>query len=971
MQAPAPDFRMLFEAVPGLYLVLDRHLVIVAVSDAYARATKTHRDDILGKGLFEIFPDNPDDPGADGVRNLRASLQYVLQSGAADAMPLQKYDIRKPDAEGGGFEARYWSPLNTPVSGPDGELAYIIHRVQDVTDFVRLKQQGVEESRLNETLREQAVSMEAELFARSRQVAEASAQLKTANEELARLYEKTRELDELKTRFFANVSHELRTPLTLVLGPVDRLLESGQLADGERQAVQVIQRNARLLHRQVDNLLDIAKLEAGRMLVHYSETDLAELLRLLASHFESVAADRRIRFELDIPATLPTQVDEEKLQRIVLNLLANAFNFVADGGRVAVALEIVGDTVAIRVCDNGPGVPEALREAIFERFRQVEDGAGRRFGGTGLGLAIVREFVLLHGGEVSVGEAAGGGAEFVVVLPRWAPPGSAVAPASGRRKGEAAAYAADAVATSPIAAPPVGEQGALILVVEDNPEMNAFVVAALAPRYRVASAFDGQAGLDTARALRPDLIVSDVMMPGMSGDRMVEAIRRDPFLDDTPVVMLTAKADDALRLKLLRHGVQDYICKPFSVDELLARIAGLLSERRRIGTRLRSVEERFRATFEQAAVGIAHVGPDGRWLRVNRKLCEIVGYDHDELLALTFQDITDPADLDADLVLVGQVLAGEIDSYQIEKRYLRRDGRKIWINLTVSLVRDEQGAPDYFISVVEEIGPRKAAEAEVARLNADLERRVFERTAELEAANRELDSFAYAVSHDLRTPLRAINGFSAMLEEDCADELSETARGFLGQIIQASRRMGALIEGILTLSRSSRGDMQKCSVNLSEMANRILGEIAQLDPGRSVRTAVAPGIVGHGDPLMLDVLLRNLLENAWKYTARAAAPEIRFFAETVDGQPCFCVADNGAGFDMRHAAKLFQPFQRLHRQDEYPGIGIGLATVQRIVSRHGGTIEASGTPGGGARFCFSLPATGAVPFANEPAGGST
>lgn len=958
MEAPTPDFRTLFEAAPGLYLVLDRHLVIVAVSDAYARATKTRREDILGKGLFEIFPDNPDDPGADGVRNLRASLQHVLQSGAADAMPLQKYDIRKPDDEGGGFEARYWSPLNTPVIGADGRLNYIIHRVQDVTDFVRLKQQGVADSRLNETLREQAVSMEAELFARSRQVAEASAQLKTANEELARLYEKTRELDELKTRFFANVSHELRTPLTLILGPIDHLLESGHLADGERQAVQVIQRNAQLLHRQVDNLLDIAKLEAGRMLVHYSEIDLADLLRLLASHFDTVAADRRISFELDLPATLPVQADEEKLQRIVLNLLANAFKFVADGGRIGVALSVAGDSAVIRVRDNGPGVPEPLRAAIFERFRQAEDGAGRRFGGTGLGLAIVREFVLLHGGQVSVGEAAGGGAEFAVVLPAKAPAGAIVAAPLARRREDAAGYAAGEIAVPTVPATPVGEQGALILVVEDNPEMNAFVVAALAPRYRVASAFDGQAGLDTARALRPDLIVSDLMMPGISGDRMVEAIRREPFLDDTPVVMLTAKADDALRIRLLRHGVQDYICKPFSVDELLARIAGLLSERRRVGTRLRSVEERFRATFEQAAVGIAHVAPDGRWLRVNRKLCEIVGYSHDELLALTFQDITHPADLNADLALVGQVLAGEIDSYQMEKRYLRQGGEQIWINLTVSLVRDEQGAPDYFISVLEDIGPRKAAEAEVARLNADLERRVVERTAELQAANSELDSFAYAVSHDLRTPLRAINGFSVALEEDCGGELSDTAHGLLGEIVSAGRRMGDLIEGILALSRSTRGDLQRQSVDLSAMASRILGELSQLDPGRTVRREIAPGLAARGDPRLLEVLLRNLLENAWKYTAREPAPEIRFSAEVVDGKPLFCVADNGAGFDMRHAAKLFQPFQRLHRQEEFPGIGIGLATVQRIVSRHGGTIEASGTPGGGARFLFSLPEGG-------------
>ena len=955
MEAPLPDFRTLFEAVPGLYLVLDRNLVIVAVSDAYAQATRTRRDAILGKGLFEIFPDNPDDPGADSVRNLRASLQHVLQSGVADAMPLQKYDIRKPDDEGGGFEARYWSPLNSPVTGADGRVDYIIHRVQDVTDFVRLKQQGMEDSRLNETLREQALSMEAELFARSRQVAEASAQLKTANEELARLYEQTRELDELKTRFFANVSHELRTPLTLILGPVARLLESGHLAEGERQAVQVIQRNARLLHRQMDNLLDIAKLEAGRMLVNYGEIDLADQLRLLASHFDSVAADRHIRYDLDIPASLPAQADEEKLQRVALNLLSNAFKFVAEGGRIAVTLETAGDSAVIRVCDNGPGVPEHLREAIFERFRQADDGAGRRFGGTGLGLAIVREFVLLHGGQVSVGEAAGGGAEFVVVLPLKAPPGVEVAPAVGRRKDEAAVYAAAECALPPLAATPVGEQGALILVVEDNHDMNAFIVAALAPRYRVASAFDGQAGLDKARAMRPDLIVSDVMMPGMSGDRMVEAIRREPFLDDTPVVMLTAKADDALRIKLLRHGVQDYICKPFSVDELLARIASLLSERRRVGTRLRGVEERFRATFEQAAVGIAHIAPDGRWLRVNRKLCDIVGYGHDELLALSFQDITHPADLDADLAQARQVLAGAIDSYQMEKRYVRKDGGPTWINLTVSLVRDEQGAPEYFIAVVEDIGPRKAAEAEVARLNADLERRVAERTADLLAANRELDSFAYAVSHDLRAPLRAINGFSTALEEDCGGELSETAHKLLGQIVQAGQRMGGLIEGMLALSRCTRGDLQKQRVDLSAMAIRILGEMSHLDPGRSVRWEVAPGLAAHGDPRMLDVLLHNLLENAWKYTARVPTAEIRFIAERVGEVQNFCVADNGDGFDMRYATRLFQPFQRLHRQDEFPGIGIGLATVQRIVSRHGGTIDATGTPGGGASFRFSLP----------------
>jgi Signal transduction histidine kinase len=314
-----PEYQRLFDAAPGLYLVLDPQFRIVAVNQAYARATMTRAEDILGRGIFDVFPDNPDDPEAEGVRNLRVSLQRVLQTGQADTMPVQKYDIRKPVEEGGGFEARYWSPLNTPVAGADGQLAYIIHRVEDVTEFVRLKQQGIEESRLNDTLRQQALHMETEVFARAREVAEASAQLKSANEELDRLYRKTRELDELKTRFFANVSHELRTPLTLILGPLERLLTSSRLDETERHSLQVMQRNARLLHRQVNNLLDLAKLDAGQLSVQYVRFDLAGMVRLFASNFDTVAAERRIHYHLACPAQLTIEADVQKCERVLLN----------------------------------------------------------------------------------------------------------------------------------------------------------------------------------------------------------------------------------------------------------------------------------------------------------------------------------------------------------------------------------------------------------------------------------------------------------------------------------------------------------------------------------------------------------------------------------------------------------------------------------------------------------------------------
>lgn len=704
-----PDYQRLFDAAPGPYLVLDPQFRIVAVNHAYARATMTQPEHILGKGIFDIFPDNPDDPETEGVRNLRISLQRVLQTGQADTMLVQKYDIRKPAEEGGGFEARYWSPLNTPVAGVDGQLLYIIHRVEDVTEFVRIKQQGIEESRLNDTLRQQALHMETEVFARAREAAETSALLKSANDELDRLYRKTRELDVLKTRFFANVSHELRTPLTLILGPLEYLLKSPRLDETEQRSLQVMQRNARLLHRQVDNLLDLAKLDAGQMSVHYVPFDLARMVRVFASNFDTVAADRRIHYHVECPTQLMVQADVQKCERVLLNLLSNAFKFVPDDGKVQLYLSLEGDEILLQVRDSGPGIPENMHETVFERFRQLDDSAERRASGTGLGLSIVREFITLLHGSIAVARAPEGGAAFLVRLPRWAPEGAFVGSGTATTEVDLR-FEEPSPLVRPVAQDGLDGEAPLILVIEDNPDMNAFITSALAEHYRVANAFDGHTGLRLVLELHPALILSDVMMPGMSGDRLVESIRQHPDLDATPIIMLTAKADDALRTTLLRHGVQDYVQKPFTLDELLARINSLLNERQRVGRELHRLEERFRVTFEQAAVGIAHVATDGRWLRVNHKLCEIVGYSYDELLRLSFQEITHPDDLAMDIELVDQCLSGELDSYELEKRYIAKGGGLVWIKLTVSLVRDENGAADYFIAVIENIGARKAAE---------------------------------------------------------------------------------------------------------------------------------------------------------------------------------------------------------------------------------------------------------------------
>lgn len=526
--SPGLDYRHLFESLPGLYLILRPDLVIVAVSDAYLQATMTKRQDILGRGLFEVFPDNPDDPTADGSGNLRASLERVIRHRRADTMAVQKYDIRRPESEGGEFEVRYWSPVNSPILSQTGEVIHIVHRVQDVTQFVVLKEAEAVHGQLTAELKSNVAKMEADIFLRAREIQEINQKLSEAMEE--------------QERFFS----------------------------------------------------------------------------------------------------------------------------------------------------------------------------------------------------VSI----------------------------------------------------------------------------------------------------------------------------------------------------------DMLCISSS---------------------------------------------DGYFKKVNPAFERILGYSPRELCSRSYLDFIHPEDVERTALEVQKQMRTHEPVFNFENRYRCKDG--------TYRILSWKSAP---------VGPLMYAAARDITDSRTAEQELNRAKEAAEGANKELESFSYTIAHDLRAPVRAIVGFSQMVQEDAESSFSADATGHLRRVISAGKKMEQMIDGLLHLSRLSRQELSKQRVNLSLMAQDICTELQTAQPERKASVAIAESLLVEGDPILLKVALTNLLGNAWKYSAKSSEIKIEFGQTMQDGQSAFFIQDHGAGFDMRYVDKLFGVFQRLHTDRDFEGTGIGLATVRRIIRSHGGKIWAQSEVGQGATFYFTL-----------------
>ena len=954
------DYKSIFEKSPDLCVVLDKALRIVAASDAYLDALGLARAGLAGRFFFDVFPPRQGSAGqafdaraASALHSLRASFERVLQTGSADALAPQRHDLRPPAGQGGGLQVRYWRPVTLPIVGTDGATACLLHRLENATEFVQLQTQQAQQEHLSDELLARTTQMQADLWARSREVSQASVQLRQANAGLQALYAESVALDTLKNEFFANVSHELRTPLTLILGPLEQLLAQPDLPLAQRRALSVMQRNARLLQRQVGNLLDLAKLEAGHLQLEYSACNLAALVRLTASHFEAAAAERRMALQIDAPASLPAALDTRKVESMVLNLLANAFRFTPDGGTVRVRVRVRGAQVVIDVEDSGPGVPEALREAIFERFTQAPAGAQNAHGGTGLGLAIVRQFAQLHGGSVRAGASSLGGAHFELALARQAPAGAQV----GAAALPAAGGAAQAGALAPSAPP--GPAAAHVLIIEDHLEMNAYLAGALAPHYRISRAFDGAQGLKLALLPdRPDLIVSDMMMPGLRGDALVQALRQERALEDVPIVIVTAKSDEALRARLLEHGgVQDYLQKPFSVAELLARVHGLLASRRRAAGRLRQSEAHYRTLFDSIDEGFCIIevlfDADGRavdylFLESNPSFEKQTGMK--DVQGKRMREFV--PDQDAHwFEIYGQVaLTGQALRFENESKPLGR-----WFDVYAF----RYGEPE---------------SRQVALLFTDVTARRRSEEA-LREAERRKDQFLSLLAHELRNPLAPIRNAVKIMRLSPAADAAPLGR-LLPMMERQLAHMARLLDDLLDVSRIANGKIElRCQP--IDVAQAVQAAVEANQPlidsmGHRIAVALPPGPLGlQADLARLTQVVSNLVHNAATHSPPGARIEVE--VQRQGDEAIVCVRDDGAGIDPADLERIFElfaqagtPFSR-----SQGGLGIGLSLVRTLVGLHGGRIQArSAGLGRGSEFTVWLPLPDALPFPPPPPGGA-
>jgi signal transduction histidine kinase/DNA-binding NarL/FixJ family response regulator len=785
-----------------------------------------------------------------------------------------------------------------------------------------------------------------------------------SHEEQRRRAEALAELDRAKTAFFSNVSHEFRTPLTLMLGPLEDLLAGrlGPVAGEQRAQHEVMHRNALRLLKLVNSLLDFSRIEAGRMEASFEPTDLAAVTIELASMFRAAVERAGLELVVDCPPLpAPVHVDRAMWEKIFLNLVSNAFKFTFVG-RIAIRLRARDGAVELEVADTGCGIPPGELASVFTRFYRVQGARSRSHEGTGIGLALAQELAHLHGGAITATSALGAGTTFTVRIPTGTahlPAERIAAPSSGHRMSprafvdEADGWVPrDAELAAPAGSPTASARR--VLVADDNADLLAYLVRVLGAHWRVEAVSDGDAALAAARREPPDVVVSDVMMPGLDGFALLRALRTGERTRRIPVILLSARAGEEARVGGLDAGADDYLVKPFSALELVARVQSQLARRAAEDDRAAALareelarreaalhEQHLHDLFMQAPLPICILrGADLVIELANPTCCQVWRKAHADVIKKPLQLALPETRGQGIVERLRGVLDTGVPYIGREVPSSRSAGAEeletAFFNFVYSPLRNVRGDVDGVLVIAAEVTEQKRAREELSR------------------TLQYSEMFAGILGHDLRNPLNAIMAAAQLIERrSSAVELTKPVR----RILHSGDRMSRMIAQLLDFTRVRVGRglrLQRTAIDLAELGAHVVDELRTAHDGAHIELTTRGSAHGHWDGDRIAQVMSNLVGNALEH-GRAGAPVV----VALDGGDPAAVrvtVENHGAIPAHLLPILFDPFRTTrHKGERSSGLGLGLFISKEIIEAHGGDVVAATDPEQGTRFTITLP----------------
>ncbi len=770
--------------------------------------------------------------------------------------------------------------------------------------------------------------------------------------------------DRLKTEFFSNVSHEFRTPLTLILAPLEDLL-STQNSTLSRESLETVYRNALRLLKLVNSLLDFSRLEAGRLKALYVPTDLSSCTRELASHFESVVEKAGLKFIVDCkPSPEPLYVDRDLWEKIVLNLLSNALKFTFEG-KISICFSYDASGGVLEVQDTGTGIPKNEMPHLFGRFHRIKGARSRTYEGSGIGLSLVKELALLHGGNIEAESSEGKGTKFTVHIPfgyAHFPPDqvaqvSTSSPFSSSLKAISAHIQesffdlSEEMMTEPLTSVEASStEKPRILIVDDNADMRTYITRLLLPQWEVETAQDGSEALESIRRRLPDLVLSDIMMPKMNGFELLQALRQDPATKHLSIILLSARAGEESRTEGITAGADDYLVKPFSGKELIARVnthLNLSRVRKEVVTnaaivlRLQSEQKWLESTLDFMPIPLLLIEPSSGRVTFSNRAADLMagGVFPKNIPMENYTEsyrFTDENDQELSVDKYPFVRAARGEKIEGESLVWHSSAGRFTILMSTDTLTEMHGHPKTIILA-------------------------FQDVTALSKAIRSRDEFLSIASHELKTPITSLKMQLQLAQREIKPE-----KGIVPPLERLTKllyifnlqidRLTSLVEGLLDVSRIQAGklnlNIEPC--NLSKLIKQVIERFnPQLIYAQcSIEFNIDEGVTGLWDQGRIEQVVSNLVSNAIKY---APGKPIRISLATRQDYAYFTIQDFGPGIEKEKQVKIFERFERAVSSQNISGLGLGLFISKQIIKAHGGLIDLWSESGKGSVFTVTIP----------------